>query len=144
MLLFTRLTKLDNYADDNTISYSSPHFDTMKHTLEAEGSALVDWFAANHMEANPEKFQCVAVEKKAHDLKPTFNIQGADIKCTDDVKLLGVTIDYRMHSDKYISNLCKTTARQINVLCRIGKYMRINCRKVIYKAFILSAFNFFQ
>ena len=39
---FTHHTKLYNYADDNTISYSSPHFDTMKQALEAEGSALVD------------------------------------------------------------------------------------------------------
>ena len=73
-------------------------------------------------------------------LKPTFNIQGADIECTDDVKLLGVTIDYRMNFDKHIS---KKAARQIKVLLRrIGKYMPINCRKVIYQAFILSAFNF--
>ena len=85
---FTNHTKLYNYADDNTISYSSPHFDTMKQTLEAEGSALVDWFAANQMEANPEKCQGIAVGKKVHALKPTFNIQGADIECTDNVKLL--------------------------------------------------------
>ena len=64
---FTHHTKLYNYADDNTISYSSPHFDTMKQTLEAEGSALADWFAANQMEANPEKFQGIAVGKKAYD-----------------------------------------------------------------------------
>ena len=30
---FTNHTKLYNYADDNTIPYSSPHFDTMKQTL---------------------------------------------------------------------------------------------------------------
>ena len=86
-----------------------------------------------------KRFVHIAVGKKAHALKPTFNIQGADIECTDDVKLLGVTIDYRMNFDKHISNLCKKAARQINVLRRIGKYLPINCRKVIYQAFILSA-----
>ena len=48
-----------------------------------------------------------------------------------------------MNFDKHISNLCKKAARQINVLHRIrriGKYL--NCRKVIYQAFVLSAFNF--
>ena len=90
----------------------------MKQTLEADGSAQVDWFAAKQMEANPEKVQGIAVGKKAHALKPTFNIHGADIECTDDVKVLGVTIDYRMNFDKHISNLCKTAARQINVLRR--------------------------
>ena len=62
---FTHHTKLYNYADDNTLSYSSPHFDSMKHTLEVEGRALVNWFAANQMEANPEKCQGIAVGKKA-------------------------------------------------------------------------------
>ena len=58
------------------------------------------------------------------------------------MKLLGVTIDYRMNFDKHISNLCKKAAGQINLLRRIGKYLPINCRKVIYQAFILSAFYF--
>ena len=116
----------------------------MKHTLEAEGSALVDWFAANQMEANPEKCQGIAVGKKAHALKPTFNIQGADIECTDDGKVLGVTVDYRMNFDKHISNLCKKAARQINVLRRIGKYLPINCRKVIYQAFFYLLLTFVQ
>ena len=89
---FTHHTKLYNYADDNTISYASPHFDTMKQTLEAEGSALVDWFAANQMEANPEKFQGIAVGKKAHALKPTFF---ADIECTDDVKVSAASAHVR-------------------------------------------------
>ena len=66
------------------------------------------------MEANPDKCQGIAVGKKGYDLKPTFNIKGADIECTDDVKLFGVTIDYRMNFDKHISNMCKQAARQIN------------------------------
>ena len=133
----------NNYADDNTILYSSPHFETMKHTLEAERCALVDWFAASQVEASPEKCQGIAVGKKAYALKPTFNIQGADIEYTDDVMLLDVTIYYPINFGKHISNLCKMAARQINVLRRIGKYLPINGRKVIYQAaFILSAFNF--
>ena len=124
-----------------TQSHNQAHISTQQ-TLEAEGMALVDWFAANQMEANPDKCQGIAVGKKAYTLKPTFNILGADIECTDDVKLLGVTIDYQMNFDKNISNLFKKAARQINVLRRIGKYLTVNCRKVIYQAFIESAFNF--
>ena len=139
---FTQKTTLYNYADDNTISYSHRNFDTMKHTLETEGSALVGWFTDNQMEANPGKFQGLAVGKKTHCQTPTFNIQGADIKCTENVKLLGVTIDYQMNFDMHISTLCKKAARQINVLRRIGRHLPLSCRKVIYQSFILSAFNF--
>ena len=84
---FTHHTKLYNYADGNTIAYSSPHFDTMKHTLEAECSALVDWLQLI-------RWKQTLRNCKVHALKPTFNIQSADIECTEYVKLLGVTIDY--------------------------------------------------
>ena len=112
---FTHHTKLYNDADYNT----RPHFDTMKQTLDAGGSALVDWFAANQMEATPDKYQGIAVGKKAYALKPTFNFKGADIECTDDLKLLGVTIDYRLNFDKHISNLCKRQHVKSTVLRRV-------------------------
>lgn len=139
---FINHSNLYNYADDNTISFSNKDFAIMKNTLEAEGSALVDWFTDNQMQANPCKFQGLAVGKKTRNRRPTFRIQGADIECTDDVKLLGVTFDYLLNFDTHISNLCKKAARQINILRRIGKLLPLNCRKVIYQSFISSNFNF--
>ena len=139
---FINHSKLYNYADDNTLSVSDVNYEDMKRNLEVEGSALVDWFEINQMEANPGKFQSLAVGKKTHAKNPTFQIQGTDIPCSDEVKLLGVTIDYLLNYDTHISNLCKKTARQINVLKRIGRYLPIGCRKVIYQSFIQSNFNF--
>ena len=99
---FINDTYLYYYADDNTVSYSNIDFNAMKQTLEAEGNVLVDWFTDNQMEANPGKFQALAVGKKTQNRKPTFSIKGADIECTDEVKLLGVTIDYLMNFDTHI------------------------------------------
>ncbi len=56
--------------------------------------------------------------------------------------MLGVTFDFLLSFDTHISTLCKKVARQINVLRRIGRYMPISCRKVIYTSFIQSNFNF--
>ena len=39
------------------------------------------------------------------------------------VKLLGVTIDFRLIFDIHISNICKNASRQLNVLKRIGKHL---------------------
>jgi hypothetical protein len=36
--------------------------------------------------------------------------------CYTHVKLLGVTIDYELNFDKHISEICKKSARQLNVL----------------------------
>ena len=62
--------------------------------------------------------------------------------CEEHVKLLDVTIDYELNFDKHISEICKKSARQLNVLKRIGRYLNKLGRLTIYYSFILSNFNF--
>jgi hypothetical protein len=47
------------------------------------------------MQANPEKFQAISVGKKTHDKNVMFNLNGINLSCEDEVKLLGVTIIHR-------------------------------------------------
>jgi hypothetical protein len=62
-------------------------------------------------------------------------------KCEEHVKLIGVTIDYELNFDKHISEICKISARQLNVLKRIGRYLNKLGRLTIYYSFILSNFR---
>jgi hypothetical protein len=55
---------------------------------------MLDWFDYNLMKANPDKFQALAIGKKSFDHKIVFELKGNRIECENDVKLLGVTIDY--------------------------------------------------
>jgi hypothetical protein len=41
----------------------------------------------------------------------------------DEVKLLGVTIDYELKFNSHITNICRKASRQLNVLKRMGKYL---------------------
>ena len=50
-------------------------------------SFYVKWFADNHMEANPDKFQDIAVGKGTKDESITFNLDNNIIHCEDHVKL---------------------------------------------------------
>jgi hypothetical protein len=61
---FIKHSSLYNYADDNTLSFSSPDCDILISTLEAESQVLIDWFKDNKMHANPDKFQVLAVGEK--------------------------------------------------------------------------------
>ena len=142
IFFFVKNCDLYNYADDNTLSCVDSSFASVKVTLEAEGNELVDWFTRNQTQANPDKFQGLALGKRAFDRKPTFSIKGAEIECTEDAKLLGVDIDYMLKFNTHIKNVCRRASRQINVLKRIGKYLPIKCTLVIYHAFIMSIFNF--
>ena len=56
------------------------------------------------------------------------------------VKLLGV--NDKLCFDDHISRLSTRAARQTNALCRILKYVPLDCRINIYNAFIASNFNY--
>ena len=71
IFLFIKKSTLYNYADDNTISYNHQNFETLKNVLEQESKILIDWFHINCMQANPEKFQAIAIGKRTFT-KKTF------------------------------------------------------------------------
>ena len=131
-----------NYADDNTLSFCHPDYNTVINTLEEESVVLIEWFKSNCMQANPDKFQALAVGNKTHDKTPVFSIDNANITCDDVVKLLGIDIDYQLNFDCHIKSLCRKASQQLNVLKRIGSYLSRLNKITIFHTFILSNFNF--
>ena len=89
---FIQKGTLYNYADDNTLSIYSPNFDNLLHFLQNASKTLIEWFRFNCMQANPDKFQVIAVGKKTHDKKVKIKIDSATVFCEDEVKLLGVDL----------------------------------------------------
>ena len=102
IFLFVKNCDLYNYADDNTLSKSGTSLATVSKSLEEDSKSLISWFSSNKMQANPEKFQAIAIGNKTHKQNIAFNLNGNNIKCDEEVKLLGVTIDFK-HS--YINHL---------------------------------------
>ena len=94
------------------------------------------------MQANPEKFQAIAVGEKSFNKSPIFQIGTANISCDELVKLLGVDIDFMLNFDCYIKNICKKAVQQLNILKRIGKNLSKLNRLTIFHTFVLSNFNF--
>ena len=139
---FTEKSNLYNYADDNTISYASDDPNEVKSVLEKESLVLIKWFTDNQMQANPEKFQAIAMGQKSKKHEFSFSLPGANIKCEEEVKLLGVTIDFQLNFKSHVSIICKKASRQLNVLKRIGKYLCKLGKLNIYHSFIMSNFNF--
>ena len=69
----------------------------LKKVLEEESCNLIDWvfFIIIFMKANPI-FQAICIGKRAHDdtCITSFKIDSAEIKCEDNVTLLGINIDF--------------------------------------------------
>ena len=104
---FVSKCNLYNYADDNTLSYADHKIENVKDTLEKESLSLINWFSDNKMQANPDKFQALAIGKKSHEKNITFDLNNTSISCENDVKLLGVTIDFRLGFSKHVSDICR-------------------------------------
>ena len=142
--IFYFVTNCDlyNYADDNTLSYASSNIIEIKQVLETNSSILVEWFSNNQMQANPDKFQAICIGKKTNNANLIFNIEGTEIKPEECVKLLGVTIDYQLKFKEHISNVCRRASQQLNVLKRIGRFLKRLGRLTVYHTFIMSNFNY--
>lgn len=124
------------------MSYSSTNYDELITVLESESNILIDWFYCNCMQANPEKFQVIAVGKKSAQKFPSFKIGDVDITCEDNVKHLGVDIDFMLNFDNHIKTICKKAVQQLNILKRIGRNLCKLSRLTIFHTFILSNLNF--
>ena len=96
-----------NDADDNTLSYSGQNLTDVVSTLEEDSKTLIAWFSNNKMQANPDKFKGIAIGKKSREQITSFNLgNNHTIKCDEEVKLLGVTIDFQLKFNSHISNIC--------------------------------------
>ena len=110
--------------------------------LESESNVLINWFKGNKMQANPDKFQVLAVGKKTFDKNMKICIQNSTLTCEETVNLLGIEIDYQLNFDIHIISICKKASQQLNILKRLDRYLDRLSKLTIFHTFILSNFNF--
>lgn len=85
----------------------------LRNVLTNDSLTLVKWFSDNQMQANPDKFQSIAIGQKSKNEKLTFNLAGdCIINCDEEVKLLGVTICFKLKFDIHISNISEKASKQ--------------------------------
>ena len=117
LFLFIKQATLYNYADDNTLGYFSKSMPNLVNILEKETWVALAWLVQNEMIADPKKVHTLLLRKNQTNTSgEQININGKIINSEETVKLLGVTLDYRLDFDPHISNLCKKAATQLNVL----------------------------
>ena len=129
-----------NYADDNHLVNESNCIDTLKVSLEQDAHRAISWFDNSYMDANPDEFQCISLDRFGRP-PISISVEGNTIPSFDSIKVLGVTFDSNLHYDTHISNLYSNASVQINAMERIGKYLNTDCRIAMYKSFISSNFH---
>ena len=59
-----------------------------------------------------------------------------------EVKLLGVTIDYKLTFLSHVNNICCTASKRTKALFRIRKFLTYEQAKRVTESFILSSFRY--
>ena len=98
------------------MSFIHKNFTILKHVLEQGSLILIQWFTNNLMKANPSKFQAICAGKKAFENIKSFQIDSVNIRCEENVTLLGINIDFLLNFDFHVSDTCKKEPPS-NLLC---------------------------
>ena len=141
--LFSKMnSKVYNYADDNTLSYTSSDVQDIMTHLKLDCLQAVEWFNLNNMKANPDKFQLMFLNEEENPENLVLNINNNIVKATTSINILGLDVDNRLNFNCCIDNTCNQTSKQINALKRIKHYMDRKCKTMLYNSYVSSNFNY--
>ena len=68
--------------------------------------------------------------------------QDIDFKFEENVKLLELTLDYKLNCDSHISNLSKKVATQLDVLNQLRSFLGFKEKEMLVQCFVYSDFNY--
>ena len=98
MFYFIRSAQLLNFADDNRIATYSNSADDLITDLQTQSENSIDWFRYKEMVVNPDKFQCVIINR-LEKLKNSYEslIDNHKIESENSVTLLSIEIDNKLN-----------------------------------------------
>ena len=73
-----------NYADDNHLVNENNCIDTLKISLEKDAHSAISWFDINYMNANPDKFQCISLDRFCRP-PISISVEGNTIPSSDTI-----------------------------------------------------------
>ena len=99
---------------------------------------MFEWFSFNKLKANTSKW---------HLFLPRYqpvpqNIKGSIIESSSYGKLLGIYIDSNFSFEYHINRICRKASQKLHALSRIAKFISENKKRMLFKSFIISQFNY--
>ena len=131
--------EISNYADDTTLYACDDNLERVLQKLEVNSELAIFWFENNFMTLNTDKCKLVISGLK---YEYTWAKIGTDIIWeSNEVDLLGITLDSELKFDKHINNICTKANRKLTILGRMSKYLSENKRKFFIKPFLKVNLN---
>ena len=129
-----------NFADDATPYVCILNLKTVLETLEHNSELAIAWFETNYMKLNTDKGHLLISESKNEQM--WAKLDRVIVWESNDVKLLGITLDKNLKFDKHVYNICSKTNRKLSALTRVAKFFPFKKSRIIFKDFIESQFKY--
>ena len=130
-----------NFTDDNTLNLCRERLIEIKENLISATKSILKRFRLNSLKANSEKLQLNILGYNSHH-KHNLKINSIKVEASDDVLLLGFTIDKKLTFKQHIENLCLKAQYKVHPFRGIRKFLTIEKTKILGNAFIDSQFNY--
>jgi len=95
-------------------------------------------YKENLLQANPQKYQILTIDPHSSTKTPghalTMKFDGHEVKSSDYLKILGVTIDTKLAFSEHISDICKKTSCKVGVLLRLRDLIPWSEKLQLYKS----------
>ena len=137
--LFIENSDIDiaNYADVSTPYACSSYLDSAIFKLQKNTERIFRCFYNNNLISNARKSHLIVSTKKNLEIQ----VSSFSIRNEDSVKLLGIHLSNDLNLGYHVNQLCKKASKKLHALARIAKYMDINKRRILMKAFVSSQFS---
>ena len=142
-IFFLLGSDLHNFASNNTVTAVAETIQGLINNLEVKASNAIEWMKDNDMIANPDKFKAILLFKTDHntaDIRLEFSVK--TILSSNEIDLVGVTIDTKLSFDSHITKIYRKASRQLYALKRLGFYIPLDTRKILANSFIIGSFNY--
>jgi hypothetical protein len=141
LFLFINDCDLCNFADDQTIYSYDSDFDAVIINLEQDLKRCISWLDNNGLVVNPDKFQIMFLGTRCKQ-KFCLTTNGKTVKNTDTIKLLGITIDWKLNFNKHVLEIAKKANTKARGLCRMRSKLSIDQKIILYHSFVSSHFGY--
>ena len=139
--MFITQSDVCNFADDTSLYAHGKTISEVSEKLENDVIRALDWFKMNSLVPNAKKFQMMFLGTKSKT-KLCLEINGKKCVSSDKVKLLGITIDWKLQFNDHVKALCINANKKVSALMRLRKKLSLDQKSILFNSFISSQFGY--
>ena len=133
---------LSQFADDSTITFSSPNLDQALITVESEFKCILDWLSANKLIINLDKTHLMLFTNRSRPLSISIQANDKTINEITEIKFLGVIIDNKLKWNAHINYITKKISKSVSILKMVKFTFPSDILKSIYYSLIYPYYTY--